>query len=85
MVKLTSSETRSSFRETINRIRYQGVRVLVHSRGKPLAALVSVEDLERLEALEDAEDNAVADAAVAEAERDGWSSLEDVKREFGIK
>lgn len=45
-------EARRNFSELINRVAYGGRRVVVERRGRPLAALISVEDLAKLEAWE---------------------------------
>jgi prevent-host-death family protein len=51
MKRLAASAVRGSFAETLNRVAYQGERVVMHRRGKPIAALVPLEDLAALEAL----------------------------------
>ena len=66
--------------ELVNRVAYGGERIVLTSRGKPKAALVSIEDLERLQQAQ-TRDNlarwetwvAQTDALVAEilARRDG--------------
>lgn len=40
--------------DLVNRVAYGGERIILTSRGKPKAALVSIEDLERLRRAEDA-------------------------------
>ncbi|MCX4760340.1 type II toxin-antitoxin system Phd/YefM family antitoxin [Streptomyces sp. NBC_01275] len=53
------TQARAELAELINRVVYGGERVVVTRHGKPLVALVSAADLERLDALD-------ALAAVAE-------------------
>jgi prevent-host-death family protein len=43
-------EVKQSFSQYLNRVAYGRERLIIHSRGKPKAALVSMEDLRRLEA-----------------------------------
>ncbi len=43
-------EAKTHLSEYLNRVAYRGERILVERHGKPVAALVSVEDLRRLEA-----------------------------------
>jgi prevent-host-death family protein len=43
------TQARAEFAELVNRVVYGGERVVVTRHGKPLAALVSAADLERLE------------------------------------
>jgi PHD/YefM family antitoxin component YafN of YafNO toxin-antitoxin module len=47
-------------------VTYQGERVLLERHGKPVAGLVSAEDLQLLEALEDRIDIKAAKAAMKE-------------------
>jgi prevent-host-death family protein len=51
MTTVTSEEVRDSLGELINRVKYRHERMKVTRRGKPVAALVPVEDLELLEQL----------------------------------
>ncbi|MGA4846990.1 type II toxin-antitoxin system Phd/YefM family antitoxin [Streptomyces sp. G5(2025)] len=48
------TQARAELAELINRVVYGGERVVVTRHGKPLVALVSAADLERLEALAEA-------------------------------
>ncbi len=43
-------EVKQSFSQYVNRVAYGRERLIIHSRGKPKVALVSMEDLRRLEA-----------------------------------
>lgn len=63
------AELRLALSDSINRVAYGHERLAVTRRGKVAAVLISVEDLERLEALEDAED--VAAYRDAKAADDG--------------
>jgi prevent-host-death family protein len=49
-------DVRNTFSEYLNRACYQGQRIVIERRGKPVAALVSLQDLEMLNALEDQAD-----------------------------
>ena len=81
MKHVAASEVRESFAETLNRVAYQGERVVMHRRGKPVAAMVSLEDLATLEALEDAQDLAAARKALRER---GSVPLEGLKSELDL-
>ncbi|HUS70931.1 MAG TPA: type II toxin-antitoxin system Phd/YefM family antitoxin [Anaerolineae bacterium] len=48
------SELKSALSEFLNPAAYGRERIIVASRGKPKAAVISIEDLHRLEELEDA-------------------------------
>ncbi len=50
-VTISLTEVKKSLGEVVNRAAYGGERIVLVSRGKPKAALVSLEDLELLESL----------------------------------
>ena len=83
---LSISEARDSLAELVNRAAFGKERVLLARRGKPVAALVPVEDLEALEALEDERDLADARRALAEWEADPDSTvgIDELARKHGI-
>jgi prevent-host-death family protein len=54
MTTTSISELKSALSEFLNRAAYGQERIIVASRGKPKAAVISIEDLRRLEELEDA-------------------------------
>ena len=64
--KITSSTARAQFADLVNRAEYAGERTIVHRRKKPVAAVVPIEDLKRLERLEDEIDLAEARKAMKE-------------------
>jgi len=53
MNRLSASEVRKRFSEAVSQAAFGGERIIIERSGKPLAALVSIEDLEALVALED--------------------------------
>lgn len=59
MTKTTLSEARNNLPELVNRASYGQERIVIERRGKPVAAIVSLEDVARLEAFEDARDSAL--------------------------
>ena len=81
---ITVAEAKNRFSDLLRRAEYAGERVVVHRHGKPVAAIVSTQDLERLQALEDAED--VRDAALSlnEADAQGTIPLDVVLRKYGL-
>jgi len=54
MSAVSVSELKSALSEFLNRAAYGRERIIVASRGKPKAAVIGIEDLRRLEELEDA-------------------------------
>jgi prevent-host-death family protein len=51
-VQVGTQEAKTHLSEYLNRVAYRGERILVERHGKPVAALVSVDDLRRLETIE---------------------------------
>jgi prevent-host-death family protein len=67
MVRLTATEARENFADTLNRVSYRGERIVVCRRGgKDIAAVVPIEDLELLQKLEDKLDREAIHKALAE-------------------
>ena len=79
MFEMTASKAREDFSGTLKKVRL-GDRVLLSNHKKPVAAIVSVEDLRILRALEDRDDLAAAREALKEIPLD-WNA---VKAELGI-
>ena len=75
MTTMSIAEARNNFADAINRVSYGGERVVFARRGKPVAALVSAEDLALLEKMEDTEDIRAARKALREYERDPSSAI----------
>ncbi len=81
---MTVAEAKNRFSDVLRRAEYGGERVIVERHGKPVAAIVSTDDLRRLEATDDAADLRDAQAALAEATREGTIPLETVLRKYGL-
>ena len=70
MTVLSIGEARNKLADVINRVSYGGERIVFARRGKPVAALVSADDLDTLRRMEDAEDLRDAAKALKEYEHD---------------
>jgi prevent-host-death family protein len=68
---MTCRQLRTDLADTLNRVAYAGERFVIERHGKPVAAIVSVEDLAEIEAREDAEDIADLRASIAETQEVG--------------
>jgi len=55
--KASVAHAKNTLSSLINKVAYGKTRVLLESRGKPKAALISTEDLEKLERLEQGKDS----------------------------
>jgi prevent-host-death family protein len=51
MTKVSTVELREQLGDLLNRVAYAGEHVVILRRGKPVAAIVSMEDLQRLATL----------------------------------
>ena len=77
MSRLSLTNARRQFSDTINRVSYGGERIILDRNGKEVAALVSVDDLELLELLEDRMDIEEARRVLEEEEFVSWDDLKD--------
>jgi prevent-host-death family protein len=84
MQRLSVGGARDQLADALNRVAYRGERIIIERRGKSLAAVVPMEDLELLQALEDRIDLEEAREALAEAQREGTVPWEQVKAELGL-
>jgi len=79
-------DIRSNLADTINRVAYQGERVVLRRRGKGVAALVSMQDLALLERLEEEIDAKAARKALSEMKRKKQKPIPwaQVKAQLGL-
>jgi prevent-host-death family protein len=80
---ISISDARDDFAELVNRVAYGRERVRLVRRGRDLAAMVSTEDLELLESLDDELDLAAAHEALADPSNAGRIPWEDVRSRLG--
>lgn len=82
-IRVSVSHAREAFAELVNRVAYQHDRVLIARRGRPIAAVVPIEDVEALEELEDEFDRRAVEEALTEGgEPIAW---EQVEKELELK
>lgn len=86
MRRLATGKVRQEFADTLNRVAYGRERVVLHRRGKDVAALIPIDDLELLEAIEDRIDVEDADSILAEAKakREKPIPWEKAKKKLGL-
>jgi len=79
-----TSQVKAQFSEFIGRVTFGRERVLVLRRGKPVAALVTVEDLRRLEVTDAADRESLDASSLHPIMRayGGWAESDDLGDEF---
>ena len=81
-MEISITDIRDNLADALNRVAYAGERIVLQRRHKGVAALVSMEDLALLEALEDKADIKAARKALKEK---GGVTLEEVKKRLGME
>ena len=78
------SEARSHLADIANEVIYAGKRAILTRKGKQVVAIVSMEDLEALNAIEDQIDLDDVKKALADVKKHGTISLEAIKRKHKL-
>jgi prevent-host-death family protein len=78
------SEARSHLADIANEVIYAGKRAILTRKGKQVVAIVSMDDLEALNAIEDQIDLADVKKALADTKKRGTISLEALKRKHNL-
>ena len=81
MIEIGVADIRANLADVINRVAYGGERIILQRRGKQVLAVVSMEDLELLNALEDRAD---AKAALKARKEKGGITLEEYRKKHGL-
>jgi prevent-host-death family protein len=79
---INAKQVRKELSETLNKVKYTHDRISITKYGKPVAALIPIEDLEFLEEIEEELDRRAIDEALAEQGDDPYIPWEQVKREL---
>jgi len=82
MTRIPISQARHDFKAIFNRVAYRGERIVIDRHGKDRIAMVPIEDMEALEALEDRIDLELALKALKEPGEP--VRLEELKAELGL-
>jgi PHD/YefM family antitoxin component YafN of YafNO toxin-antitoxin module len=82
MTRLTASQLREDLASALNKVAFGGERIVLQRNKKDVAALVSMEDLSLLRALEDKLD--LEEMKKAMDEPGANIPWEDVKKELGV-
>ena len=78
------NKEREGFADAINRAAFGNERVLLRRRGRAVAAVIPIDDLRLLEALEDRVDLVDARAALAQANKKGAQSFDARLKDLGL-
>ena len=84
MSNYTTTEAREHFAELMNLVAYGKERQILIRHGKPMAALIPIEDLRYLEALEDQRDLEDARAELKRSRNQKNDSWKKAKEELGL-
>lgn len=79
--KVTSADARKSFSELINESGFGGKRIVVTRKGKAVAAVVPINDLDAIQALEDHKDITEAKRILSDTESE-FIPWEQAKKEL---
>ena len=82
--KKAFSEARSELTEIVNHVAFGHDRYILTRNGKELAAIVSIEDLKALEAMEDKLDLQTAQRVDKDIKKHGTVKWKDAKKELGL-
>jgi antitoxin (DNA-binding transcriptional repressor) of toxin-antitoxin stability system len=80
----TGNKEREGFADAINRAAFGNERVLLRRRGRAVAAVIPIDDLRLLEALEDRVDLVDARAALAQASKKGAQTFDAILKDLGL-
>lgn len=83
MTTISVSDFRGDISDFLNQVAYKGERIVLKRRNKGVAVLISMEDAQLLQALEDEADRKEVARARREIEREGTVSWEEAKAGFG--
>ncbi len=84
MRRVNTVDARAQFSEIINRAAFGKERIILTRRGKEIVAVVPIEDVKLLEALEDRIDLEEARTALLEAKKKGTVSWQKIKKDLGL-
>ena len=84
MTRVNASQARIDFADILNRVAYSKERILLHRRGKNVAAVVPIEDFKLLKKIEDRVDLEDARAALADIKKKPAIPWKKLKADLGL-
>jgi len=82
MFRMTATDVRKNFSETLNKVSYGKDRVMIHRNEKDLAVIVPLEDVELLEMIEDKVDLMLVEEAMKDFDPEKTIPIETFLAEF---
>jgi prevent-host-death family protein len=84
MGEMSAARARGNLADVLNTVAYSRERVVLTRRGKRIAAVVPIEDLDLIEKLEDEVDLREARAALADGRKRGTVPWTKLKKDLGL-
>lgn len=78
------SKARYDMKDLVNRVAYGKERIYLTFHDKKMVAIVPIEDVEALEAMERAEDIRIAEERIEKAEKEGTYTSDELKKRLGL-
>lgn len=78
------SKARTDMKDLVNRVAYGKERIYLTSHDKKMVAIVPIEDVEALEAMETAEDIRIAEERIEKVEAEGTYSSDEMRKRLGL-
>jgi prevent-host-death family protein len=82
MTRVSMTKARQDFTNIANRVMFGQERICIEKNNKPAVAVVPIEDLEMIEAIEDKID---VEEALKALKEPGFITLKALKKKLGIK
>lgn len=79
-VSINTVDAKESFSDLMNRVSQQNERIVLTRRGAPIAAIIPMEDFNRLQLIQNQEDVQEAIDALQEAREKGFFSVDDLDK-----
>ena len=84
ITRINTLEAKEQFNDLINRIAHSKERIVLTRRDKDVAAIISLEDLNLLDQIQDKHDLHAAIDSLKEARSTGAATLEQLKADIGM-
>lgn len=83
ITSINSIDAKEEFSELLNRVAHNRERIIITRRGKEIAVLIPIEDMQLLQDSQNKNDLQDATDALKEARHQGTITLEELKEELG--